>query len=347
MGKPEIKASEVLRDIKSGMSDEALKERYKLSDKGLQSLFAKLIKAKALTQSELDARSGKPKEPETAEFDFQPTVAYSDLSDGLPEAPGTEPSAEAAPPPPRRKQCPHCGADIPANAARCGHCGQFVEGPHVPPPAEGGPEEADTYEVGDEYSPWEDRENLGLSAAFFETFKQVLFEPQEFFDRMPKSGDYVNPFIFGFSILVLATLAGSIWYFLYALLGDSPALGLFFTILVIFLILGLSAAGIFINAAVLHLCLMIVGGANRGFEPTYRVVAYSQAAWIWSLVPCIGGLIAAVWSIVVNIIGLKAVHDTSTGNAVLAVFLPLIVCCGIGLIFQLLFGALSVLSGGN
>ena len=89
---------------------------------------------------------------------------------------------------------------------------------------------------------------------------------------------------------------------------------------------------------------MIVGGANQSFETTFRVFAFSQgSAGPLQMIPICGGLIAGVWALVCNCIGLARAHETDTGRAVLAVFLPLIVCCGGGLLIALMFGGLGVL----
>jgi len=53
-----VNAEDAVRSIKSGMTDEALMEKYEISQKGLESLFRKLIAAGAIEQSELDRRRG-------------------------------------------------------------------------------------------------------------------------------------------------------------------------------------------------------------------------------------------------------------------------------------------------
>jgi hypothetical protein len=47
---------------------------------------------------------------------------------------------------------------------------------------------------------------------------------------------------------------------------------------------------------------------------------------------------------VLECIGLARAHETDTGKAVMAVLLPIIVCCGGGLLFVILMGGLGVLS---
>jgi uncharacterized protein (DUF433 family) len=54
--KPRIKAGDAIRDIRSGMSDSELMEKYELSAEGLQSLVRKLLEVKAITSAEIDQR---------------------------------------------------------------------------------------------------------------------------------------------------------------------------------------------------------------------------------------------------------------------------------------------------
>src|SRR5207253_10132063 len=103
--------------------------------------------------------------------------------------------------------------------------------------------------------------------------------------------------------------------------------------------------GLFIGSEIVHVCLMIVGGANQSFETTFRVIAVAQGSTgPLQMIPVCGGLIAGVWALVCNCIGLARAHETDTGRAVLAVFLPLIVCCGGVLLIAFMFGGLAAWS---
>jgi len=46
---------------------------------------------------------------------------------------------------------------------------------------------------------------------------------------------------------------------------------------------------------------------------------------------------------VLHCIGLGRAHETDTGRAVLAVFLPLIVCCGLSIVCIMIFGGIGAL----
>jgi uncharacterized Zn finger protein (UPF0148 family)/uncharacterized protein (DUF433 family) len=67
MGKPVIKAQEIVKDIRAGMDDSALMRKYGLSAKGLQWSFEKLVKAGIFTQQDLEKRARSTEEaPSTA-----------------------------------------------------------------------------------------------------------------------------------------------------------------------------------------------------------------------------------------------------------------------------------------
>jgi hypothetical protein len=84
----------------------------------------------------------------------------------------------------------------------------------------------------------------------------------------------------------------------------------------------------FITAAVYHGMLSLLGGANEGFEATYRVVAYTSShSFLLYLIPCCGSHIGGLASLILAIIGLSYAHDTSGWRASGAVLIPTGVCC--------------------
>lgn len=66
MSKPRLSAKEIVQDLRSGVIDAALMEKYNLSAEGLQSVFKKLISAGVLQQAELDSRAPAHKPATTA-----------------------------------------------------------------------------------------------------------------------------------------------------------------------------------------------------------------------------------------------------------------------------------------
>ena len=97
---------------------------------------------------------------------------------------------------------------------------------------------------------------------------------------------------------------------------------------------------ILVRAAVFHLGLMIVSGNRMGFEATFRVVAYSRAAGIVSLLPFCGGLAGFIWEIALTIVGLARVHGVEEWRPLVAVLLPVILMLmSCGGILALILGA--------
>jgi hypothetical protein len=205
--------------------------------------------------------------------------------------------------------------------------------------------------------PWEHRQERGLFNAFVETLVMVLTKPGEAFTVMKREGGLGEPLIYaliggclgGIVSLLFSLGLQSVGFFAdrhdtFAAIGGMGAGSAAFIVLVpLFIVIGL-----FIGSAIVHLCLMIVGGANQSFETTFRVIAFSQGSTgPLQMVPICGGLIAGVWALICNCIGLARAHETDTGRAVLAVFLPLIVCCGGVLLIALMFGGLGAWSASH
>jgi hypothetical protein len=204
--------------------------------------------------------------------------------------------------------------------------------------------------------PWEHRQERGLFNAFVETLVMVLTKPGEAFTIMKREGGLGEPLIYaliggclGGIVSILFSLGlQSVGFFAdrhdtFAAMTGMGGSAAFIVLVPLFIVIGL-----FIGSAIVHLCLMIVGGANQSFETTFRVIAFSQGSTgPLQMIPICGGLIAGVWALVCNCIGLARAHETDTGRAVLAVFLPLIVCCGGVLVVALMFGGLGAWSASH
>lgn len=201
--------------------------------------------------------------------------------------------------------------------------------------------------------PWENREQLGFFKAYFDTVAMVLTKPGEAFALMKTEGDMMGPMLFaviGGSIgmivsVVLQMVLNSVG-FMASRQSDMLGIGFVGVWMVAYIIFipVMVVVGMFILSGILHLCLMIVGGAKKSFETTFRVVCFSAGStYLLAMIPFCGNFIAMVWNIVLEIIGLARAHETDTGKAALAVLLPIIVCCG-GAILLGILGGVSALS---
>jgi hypothetical protein len=195
--------------------------------------------------------------------------------------------------------------------------------------------------------PWEQPGYLFLEA-LYETAKLFVTVPTEAFRRMSVAADLGRPLLYAILLGWVGIIAGQLYSI--ALRGvtanllpfqsaESLAMGTGFSIAVMVLAPIFVLLGIFIWSAIVHLFLMMVGGANSGFGATVRVMCYSTTAQLAQIVPLCGGIIGSIWAIVLEIIGLAQAHRTTQGKAALAVLLPLVLCCVCIAIIVAMFGA--------
>ena len=177
---------------------------------------------------------------------------------------------------------------------------------------------------------------------FIATVQAVVLRPVDFFRGILRQGDLINPLIFAIICYEISAILGG----LLSLIGISGSRG-FGAFIVSIIVAPIGAAiGLFIGAGILHLLVMlIVGSRNSGFEATFRVVAYSAVTSLVSWIPFIGWLLS-LYGIYLGIVGIREMHNTTTGKAALVVLIPVAVLVLIGLVLAIVIGAVlfSVLS---
>ena len=225
-------------------------------------------------------------------------------------------------------QCPHCGKSFSGTGEEqnCPHCGA--------PVSERTPDEHE--ESGEYYCPWDDRDNLGFFKALVDTWMQSMFNPVRFFSKMPREGGLAGPLLYGFIVGEIGFLFSLMWEGMSVVIppfvdqpgfgdmvGEAVGMTFFF-----FASPAIVLAMLFIFSAILHACLLIVGGAQKSFETTFRVVCYASSTDLLEIIPVCGWFIGLVWYLVLTVIGVRETHEIPTGRAALAVLLPAVFCCG-------------------
>jgi len=204
-------------------------------------------------------------------------------------------------------------------------------------------------------NPWERREEHGFVGGLIENLKLFVTAPGEAFRQTREGGDYASPIFFAVIVGWAMAIVGQIWNMMFsgAYLSMMPAefrdqvghyfagsgMGLVAQMIMapIFIVIG-----IFIWSAILHLCMMLVGGlaeSRAGFEGTFRVVSYSMVAQIANIIPVLGGMVSFVWAIILGVIGLATLHRSTNGKAIAAILIPIVLCCICCVLGGLIFGA--------
>jgi hypothetical protein len=180
---------------------------------------------------------------------------------------------------------------------------------------------------------WENPE-ISTPKAFMATLRRVLLAPKKFFECLPLSGGLGEPLGFALLVGTIGVLSSLLWQLL--LEGDFSAsmpavafskqvgnlindprviIGIF--LLTPFLV----ALGQFFLSMCLVWAVRLTGQGKNSFESVFRVVAYSQAPAVFCLIPLAGALVAAVWHLIILILGISKKFDASYIKAIFILFL--------------------------
>lgn len=229
--------------------------------------------------------------------------------------------------------CPNCGFSkevpedrVPAGVrwARCPQCNnRFALPARAPVPAI---EEGHTARGP---CAWENRGQLGSLTAIYETMKGVLFSPADLFGKMTFQAGARDALLFGILLGSVGKMVGFFWDFVLMWGGlrsfgagiDRFTMGIIFILLMVFSPL-LVTVTILFTSGILHLLLLMTGAGKHRFEATMRVVSYGQATQIWGVIPLMGGIVAGLWFLVVQVIGLREIHEAAYWRIVVAFLIP-------------------------
>jgi hypothetical protein len=184
--------------------------------------------------------------------------------------------------------------------------------------------------------------------SFADVVRRVVLQPVGFFAGLPRRGSLLNPLVFALICTEIAAILGGIL----SLAGvggafvtgygfqvpQNQGLGEFIGSVVLAPIGG--AIGVFVVAGIAHLLVrLVVGVTNAGFGATFRVAAYTSVTSLVSWIPFIGGLLA-LYGIYLAVVGIREMHSTTTGKALVVVVLPVIVIVVLALLGLLVAGAI-------
>jgi len=104
-----------------------------------------------------------------------------------------------------------------------------------------------------------------------------------------------------------------------------PFVGALGAILVVVLIAILAVIFLFIGGIWLHIWVYIVGG-RKGYMHTVKALAYgSTPGMIIGWIPVIGPFIGGIWTLVLEVLSVREIHQISTARAAIAVILSVII----------------------
>lgn len=255
-------------------------------------------------------------------------------------------------------RCARCSAPLTATDQTCPFCGVVIGDsaaarpePPPPPPPSGPPvakATADFESVATTVPPWENWRAFGFFRALWLTWRDSAFQPVAFFRELPPRGGYGSPL--GYA--VLATIVGLFfslyWGIVEEALSGTLELGLAVMGGLVGLVVGVAlyVALLFASVAMIHVGFMVVGAGRRGFEGTFRAVAYASGPAVFAVVPFFGPLMSLVWGMVLVYVAVREVQRTTNGRATVGFLIPvcafLVFAVVIGTLFGLLLGSMEL-----
>jgi hypothetical protein len=200
-------------------------------------------------------------------------------------------------------------------------------------------------EIQKQPSPWAKRREIGLFKALWQTMRQVLLTPGKFFAGLEIVDSLKGPILFAVTIWVPLFIL-LLWEELllrggFRLTRMPPnnfilpaTILILLAIFILFLILF-----IYIFSGIMHLCVKMLKGKG-GFKGTFNIFTYSMTTSVFNLIPFIGGIIYLAWNLTVIIIGLKKIHQFSTGRAIASYLLFFVFSAILAFVVGFAFAAL-------
>jgi len=267
--------------------------------------------------------------------------------------------------------CPRCSAPLRASDEVCPFCGHVTtqavdpDAPPPPPPLEPPPpppvEEAPPIQgaVGVESAgtapvAWESWRKLGFFSALWITWKDSVFRPVEFFRKMAPKGGIGPALAYAVLITIVGMFFSLYWSSVEAALGGTGDEGLLVTLVgslvtLLFMmafVIPLYVGALFVMVAIVHVGFMIVGAGRRGYEATFRAVAYASSPGAFAIFPFFGPYLSMVWGMVLLYIGVREAQRTTNARATLGFLMPLLAFLVfviiLGILFELLIRSVDL-----
>ena len=177
----------------------------------------------------------------------------------------------------------------------------------------------------------------------------MLTSPRQTFRGIPPRNGLGLPLSFWLCGTVAGMIGAGSWRLLrmyqVGRLDDMSAAHMFGIVAIAFaLALAFVSIGVFVAAGVVHGLLLLLGAGRRGYEATFRTLAYAHGSGaMFGLIPFIGSTIGLLWTLAVAVPGLAEMQETNTGTAAIAVLAPAVLCCGATIfLFVIAFGVAAV-----
>lgn len=179
--------------------------------------------------------------------------------------------------------------------------------------------------------PWENLDRLGFFPGLYQTILRVMLAAPRFFSGVRSTGSLKRPVAFYLLVGIFQSLAERLWYLmsmrafggfiedpqLKAWMGSvTHDMSLPMTLLLSPFTLLLQLA---VLAGLYHFMIRLVEPRAADLPTTVRVISYSAAPTVLSVVPLVGPVVGSLWFVVCTFVGVKYAHRLPWSRTALAI----------------------------
>lgn len=179
--------------------------------------------------------------------------------------------------------------------------------------------------------PWENLDRVGFFPGLYQTILRVMMAAPRFFSGVRSSGSLKRPVAFYLLIGIFQALTERLWYLmsmrafggfiedpqLHAWMGSvTHDMSLPMTLLISPFTLLLQLA---VLSCLYHFMIRLVEPRAADLPTTVRVISYSAAPTVLSVVPLVGPVVGSLWFVVCTFVGVKYAHRLPWSRTALAI----------------------------
>lgn len=179
--------------------------------------------------------------------------------------------------------------------------------------------------------PWENLDRLGFFPGLYQTILRVMLAAPRFFSGVRSTGSLKRPVTFYLLIGIFQALTERLWYLMsmraFGGVIEDPQLqawmGSVTHDMSLPMTLLLSPFTLLLQLAVLsglyHFMIRLVEPRAADLPTTVRVISYSAAPTVLSVVPLVGPVVGSLWFVVCTFVGVKYAHRLPWSRTALAI----------------------------
>ena len=169
---------------------------------------------------------------------------------------------------------------------------------------------------------------------YLELIKGFFLSPVETFQKV-KDTRYSDTLVYFLALVVINTVltipvmlltfpsVGTVFVGIFQQLGFGTLTAFGNVLFAVMMIIG-SLVCLFIGAAWVHLWVYLFGG-RKGYRETLKALAFGDTpALLLGWIPLVG-ILAGIWSLVLSVLGVRELHGITTGRALGAVIIAVII----------------------